>query len=133
MTDYAVIEFSDTIDDGVIGELLALVAAGTVRILDLAVIAKDAEGRVSLAEVEEVEDLTTLRGFEQHVVRIVAEEDMVVIAEVLEPGTTALLVVWENLWSLRLGHAVRSSGGQVVASGRIPTDEIAAALEAASA
>ena len=55
------------------------------------------------------------------------------IAEVIEPNTTSLLVVWENIWSLGLAHAVRSSGGEMIASGRIPTAEIAEALIEAAA
>jgi len=133
LIDYAVIEFVDnTIDDAVTASIVDLVASGTVRILDLAVIRKDSDGTVTVDEYQEVEELSSLHALGDFVAHVVAAEDLIVTAEVLAPGATALLVVWENIWTLELAHAIRRSGGQMVATGRIPTDEIIAALEAAS-
>jgi Family of unknown function (DUF6325) len=134
LIDYAVIEFDDnTIDDAVIDQVLALMASGTVRILDLAVIMKDAGGDVAIAEFSDVEELSSLHALGDLIAHVIAEEDIVAIAEFMVPDTTAVLIVWENIWSLELAHAVRVSGGEMIASGRIPTAEIAEALAEAAA
>jgi len=133
LIDYAVIEFANNaIDDAVTNEILQLVASGTIRIIDLAVIAKDDAGVVSVSEYSEVEELSSLHSLGDFIAHVVAEEDLLVTAEVLTPGCTALLVVWENIWTLSLAHAIRVSGGQMVATGRIPAQEIVAALAEAS-
>lgn len=133
LIDYAVIEFqNNVISDEVSTEIAALVAEGTVRILDLAVIRKADDGSVTVAEYQEVEELSSLHSLGDFVARVVAAEDLELTAEILQPGTAALLVVWENIWTLQLAHAIRTSGGQMVAAGRIPTDEVIAALEVAA-
>ena len=60
---------------------------------------------------------------------LLAEEDLEAAAAVLEPGSSALLLVWENTWAAPLATAIRESGGQLVASGRIPVNAILAALD----
>ena len=64
---------------------------------------------------------------------MIADEDVLAAADALEPGTTAGLLVWENLWAIPFANAVRGSGGEVVASGRIPVQDLLEALEAADA
>ena len=130
--DFAVIEFDgDAISDEVTASLLALVASGTIRIMDLAVVTKSDAGDIEILEIENVDEAGGLRELAQLVVEVVAEADILALTDVLEPGTTAVLVVWENIWALDFAHAVRHSAGQIVASGRIPALEILAALDAA--
>lgn len=130
--DFAVIEFEgDAVSDDVAASLLSLVASGTIRIMDLAVVTKSDAGDIEILEIENVDEAGGLRELAQLVVEVVAEADIIALTEVLEPGTTALLVVWENVWALDFAHAVRRSAGQIVASGRIPALEILAALDAA--
>ncbi len=132
--DFAVIEFEgDAISDDVTASLVILIASGTIRLMDLAVVTKSASGDVEILEIENVDEAGGLRELAQLVVDVVAEADILALTEVLEPGTTALLVVWENVWALDFAHAVRRSAGQIVASGRIPAIEILAALDAAIA
>ncbi len=61
---------------------------------------------------------------------LLAESDVEEIGRVLEPGSEAAVLVWENIWAAPVGAAVRRSGGQLVTSGRIPTQAILAAIEA---
>jgi hypothetical protein len=61
---------------------------------------------------------------------LLSEEDVAEVAEALEPGSTAGLLVYENLWAAPFASAVRRSGGQLVANGRIPVQALLAVLEA---
>jgi hypothetical protein len=70
-----------------------------------------------------------LRALESDLAVLLAEEDVAEIGESLEPGIAAAVLVWEN-WAAPFGSAVRRSGGQLVASGRIPTQALIAAVEA---
>jgi hypothetical protein len=71
---------------------------------------------------------------EQGTIRVLAmllsEDDVAAVAEALEPGSSAAVLVWENIWAAPFASAVRKSGGQLVASGRIPIQAILAAIEA---
>ena len=61
---------------------------------------------------------------------LLSEQDVVDLAETMDPGTSAVLLVWENTWAAPFGSAVRHAGGQLVASGRIPTQAVLAAIDA---
>ena len=74
--------------------------------------------------------LGELREFEGDVAMLLAEADVDAIGLALEPGSTAGVLVWENSWAAPFGSAVRRTGGQLVANGRIPTQAILAAVEA---
>ena len=125
---YAVIEFEGSIDPSVPHALTEIVANGSVHILDLAVVSKDEEGQVEIVEVTEVEEASDLHALAEFITSVIASEDVIQMAEVLEPGRTALLAVWEDTWAIGFAEAIRSSGGEMVASGRIPADAIAEAL-----
>jgi len=133
--DYVVIEFpagKANFSGAMAEKLKALVEGGIVRVLDLLIITKDDDGVVDAFELHEFdnEDADALRelgaGFEE----LLSEEDVGHIAAALEPGTVAAALVWENSWAAPFGASVRHSGGQLVASGRIPTQAILAAVEA---
>ena len=64
---------------------------------------------------------------------VLAEEDLEAIGKILEPGNLAAVLVYENSWAAPFASAVRRSGGQLVADGRIHTQALLAAIEAEEA
>jgi hypothetical protein len=133
--DYLVVEFpADKADfSGAMAERLkALVEAGTLRVLDLLIITKDEGGEVDAFELHEFDDdrVGALRELGAEFAELLSDEDVGHIAAALEPGTVAAALVWENTWAAPFASSIRKSGGQLVASGRIPMQAIIAALEA---
>jgi hypothetical protein len=133
--DYIVVEFpADKADfsGAMAAELSALVKRGVVRVLDLLILKKDLDGSVEGFESHDFgdTDLAGLIELETELAMLLAEEDVEAIGASLEPGTVAAVLIWENLWAAPFGAATRRSGGQLVASGRIPIQAIAAAVEA---
>ena len=113
-------------------ELSALVDRGLVRVLDLLILKKNDDGSVEGFESHDFGDdeLGELRALEDELALLLAEEDVASIGAALEPGSVAAVLVYENVWAAPFGAAVRRSGGQLVASGRIPIQALAAAIEA---
>ena len=131
--DYIVVEFPGSKFNGAIAPALAeLVDRGTIRILDLLVLKKDADGSVEPFEISDLglDELGEFRAFETELAMLLSEEDVTALAAALEPGSSAAVLVWENTWAAPFASAVRHSGGQLVAGGRIPTQAILAAIEA---
>jgi hypothetical protein len=133
--DYIVVEFpadQANFSGEMASELSALVKSGAVRVLDLLFLKKELDGSVEAFESHEFDDdeVGELREAETELAMLLAEEDVELIAAALEPGSIAAVLVWENIWAAPFGAAVRRSGGQLVASGRIPIQALAAALEA---
>lgn len=131
--DWIVVEFPGSEFNGtIVPELISLVDRGIVRMLDLLIIKKDAEGEYEAFEVADLDEseLGELRSFETELANLLSEDDVVRVAEALEPGSSAALLVWENTWAAPFGAAVRHAGGQLVSSGRIPNQAIIAAMEA---
>ena len=133
--DYVVVEFpadQANFSGEMAKELSALVERGVVRVLDLLLLKKNLDGSVEGFESHEFEDgdLGELRELETELAVLLAEEDVESIGAALEPGSVAAVLVWENVWAAPFGAAVRRSGGQLVAGGRIPIQALAAALEA---
>ena len=114
--------------------LIDLVDRGLIRILDLAFIAKVDDGSVAGIEISDLGDqVEELKVFEGASSGLMADDDVEAAGEALEPGTSAALLVYENVWAAPFATAVRKSGGQLVAQGRIPVQAILAALDAAEA
>jgi hypothetical protein len=131
--DYIVVEFPGSKFNGEIAPALdALVENGTIRVLDLIFLRKEDNGDLDVIELSDLDESEagTLRNYETALAMLLSEDDVVAVAEAIEPGTTAAVLIWENLWAIPFGTAVRHSGGQLVAGGRIPIQAIAAALEA---
>jgi hypothetical protein len=133
--DYVVVEFPTeqaNFSGEMAKELSALVGRGMVRVLDLLLLKKNLDGSVEGFESHEFGDgdLGELRELESELAMLLAEEDVESIGAALEPGSVAAVLVWENVWAAPFGSAVRRSGGQLVAGGRIPIQALAAALEA---
>jgi len=132
--DYLVVEFpldKANFSGEVAEQLGALVEAGIIRILDLLFIHKLEDGSIEAFELDEYEgDVGALRDLEAMALELLAEEDVDALAEAIEVGSIAAVLVWENTWAAPFGAAVRRAGGQLVANGRIPVQGILAALEA---
>lgn len=131
--DYLVVEFppgEQRFTGEMAAELVALAEQGTIRILDLLILAKAEDGTVEAVEFDEAEGTDELRALEADLAEILAEEDVLHLAAAMEPGTVAAALVWENRWAAPFASAARRSGGQLVASGRIPIQAILASFEA---
>ena len=130
--DYLVIEFPGSRFNGEIGAALVdLVEREIIRVLDLVVIKKDQDGSFEAFEFADIDDseLGSIRSLETELAQLVSEDDVASVAEALEPGSSAGLLVYENLWAAPFGSAVRRAGGQLVANGRIPVQALLAAIE----
>jgi hypothetical protein len=131
--DYLVVEFPPghtNFSGEMAAELAALVEKGIVRVLDLLILTKDADGNVEAMEIDDLDAVDEIVHLEAEIAEILAAEDVALLAEAMEPGTVAGVLVWENTWAAGFGAAARRSGGQLVATGRIPIQAIIASLEA---
>lgn len=134
--DYLVVEFppgASSFTGEMAAELLKLTDSGAIRLLDLIILAKDDDGAVEALELDDLEDMGELAVLETEIAELLALEDVVHLGEAMEPGTVAGVLVWENAWAAPFASAARRSGGQLVASGRIPIQAIVASLEAEEA
>jgi len=131
--DYVLIAWPDPHPNGEIAPLLVdLVDRGIIRILDLAFVAKGDDGKVGGLEIADVgEHVAELKVFEGASSGLLSDDDLEEAGEALEPGSAAAVLVFENRWAAPFAVAVRRSGGQLVANGRIPVQAILAALDAA--
>ena len=130
--EYIVVGFPENRFDGTIIPALAdLVEKGLIRILDLVFIAKDPEGDVVGFEYEDIPgEVAGLAELEGEAGSLLSEEDIEVVAEGLEPDSSAALLVWEDVWAAAFQAAVRGAGGELLAGGRVPAVLIEAALAA---
>ena len=134
--DYMVLEWAG--DQPVTGEvmplLLELVDRGVIRILDLAFLVKAEDGSVAAIDVAELAQKDGgLAEFVGASSGLLGQDELEEAASVLEPGTVAGVLVWENRWAAPVAVALRRSGGQLVASGRIPVQALLASLDATEA
>ncbi len=111
-------------------ELVALVDAGTIRVIDILILAKDADGSVEAMELSDIAELGELQVLEAELAELLAEDDVLHLAAAMEPGSVAGVLVYENLWAAPFAAAARRSGGQLIANGRIPIQAIIASIEA---
>ncbi len=131
--DFVIVEFpagASNFTGEMAKELLALVDAGTIRVIDVLVITKDADGNLDATEFSDLEDLGELEVLEAQLAELLAEEDVAHLAAAMDPGSTAGVLIYENLWAAPFASAVRHAGGQLIADGRIPIQAIIAAIEA---
>src|SRR4051812_45539948 len=131
--DYVVVEFpagASNFTGEMAEELLALVAAGTIRVIDVLILTKNEDGSVDATELADVGELGELRELEAELAELLAADDVAHLAAAMEPGSTAGVLIWENLWAAPFAAAARRSGGQLIADGRIPIQAIIASIEA---
>ena len=131
--DYLVVEWPDRQPRGEAAPLLAdLVDRGLIRVIDLAFIAKGEDGSVTMLDIaalaDDSDDFGELVGASSG---LLSEEDAKEAATALDPGTSAAVLVYENVWAAPFAVALRRSGAQLVANGRIPVQAVLAALDAA--
>ena len=130
--DYVLVEWPGQQPTGeALPHLVDLVDRGLIRIIDLTFITKGEDGSVAMVEIADLGDEIAV--FEGASSGLLHDDDIAQAGEVLEPGTSAALLVYENAWAGPFAGAVRRSGGQLVASGRIPAEDFLAALDAAEA
>ena len=131
--DYVVVEFpaeASNFTGEMAKELLALVDSGLIRVIDVLILTKDEKGSVDAMELSDIEELGPLQAVEAELTEFLAAEDVEHLAAAMDPGSTAGVLIWENLWAAPFASAARRSGGQLIATGRIPIQAIIAAIEA---
>jgi hypothetical protein len=131
--DWIVVEFPGSRFNGEIAPALRdLVDRDLIRVLDLLVLKKDTDGTLEAFEVSDLDttEIGELRSYESQLAMLLSEDDVTAVAAAIEPGSSAAVLVWENTWAAPFASAVRHSGGQLVASGRIPIQALLAAIEA---
>ena len=133
--DYIVVEFPGSKMNGeAFPHLVDLVDRGIVRILDLVYVTKELDGSVKGIAIADFDDdgELDLAVFEGASSGLISDDDIEEAGGILEPGSSAGILVYENVWAGPFAAAVRRGGGQLVANGRIPIQAMLAALEAAS-
>jgi hypothetical protein len=132
--DYMVVEFPGNRMTGEGFPLLVdLVDRGIIRILDLLFVRKDSDGSVAALELTDLGDEVDLTVFEGASSGLLGQDDIDEAGAALEPGNSAGILVYENLWAAPFARAMRRSGAQLVAGGRIPVQALLASLDAAEA
>jgi len=111
-------------------ELVRLHDAGIIRIMDLVILEKHADGSIEGHELSDFDQLGELERIEEQLAETLAEEDVINLAAAMDPGTIAGVVIFENTWAAPFASAMRRAGGRLVANGRIPIQAIIAAIEA---
>lgn len=130
--DWIVVEFEGSEFNGEIAPAPQdLVDRELIRVLDLLVLKNDADGSLEAFELSDLDEteLGELRAYEAELALLLSEEDVAAVAAAVEPGSSAAVLAWENSWAAPFAMAVRRSGGQLVASGRIPVQALLAAIE----
>ena len=134
--DYMIVAFPGNEFKGEIAPALAdLVEKGTIRIIDLAFVAKDADGNIGAFELTDI-DPEVRQGFENMGVEVNGlfnEDDLQAAGEELDPNSSAALLVWENLWAKDVAQAIRNAGGELLDFERLPHEVVQAARDAALA
>jgi len=131
--DYLIVEFpagASNFTGEMAKELIALADAGTIRVIDVLILQKDEDGSIEVTELSDIEELGDLQAIEAQLAELLAEDDVVQLAAAMDPGSTAGVLIYENLWAAPFASAARRAGGQLIANGRIPIQAIMAAVEA---
>ena len=134
--DYIVVEFPGSKMNGeAFPHLIDLVDRGIVRILDLVFVTKELDGSVKGIAIADLDDdgELDLAVFEGASSGLISDDDIEEAGGILEPGSSAGILVYENVWAGPFAAALRRGGGQLVAQGRIPIQGLLAALDAAEA
>ena len=132
--DWLVVEFpGPDFGNGQIAPFLEdLVNRELIRVLDMVFLRKTEDGTLETAEISDLDEsqLGEVRMAEAELAMVLSEQDVMDLAETIAPGHSAAVLVWENQWAAPFGSAIRKAGGQLVASGRIPTQAVIAAFQA---
>jgi Family of unknown function (DUF6325) len=112
--------------------LKELVDSGTVRIIDLAFVTKDADGNILAMEVEELDSDAgkAFAALQAEIGDLVNADDLQAVGEVLQPNSSAAVLVWEDVWATKLAKAIRDADGVLLDLERVPHEVVQAALSA---
>jgi hypothetical protein len=131
--DYVIVEFpaghQNFTGEGA-AELVRLHDAGIIRVMDILILAKDADGSVEAQELSDLPSLGEFQRIEEQLVQTLAAADVNHLADAMDPGSVAGVLVYENTWAAPFASAMRRAGGQLIANGRIPIQALIAAVEA---
>ena len=134
--EYLIVAFPGNQFKGeIIPALADLVEAGTIRLIDLAFVMKDADGAVVTAELGDL-DSEVFKAFDAlspETMGLLNEEDLAAAGEELDPNSSAALLVWEDTWATTLRDAIVNAGGEVLDLERVPYQVVNAAIEFADA
>jgi uncharacterized membrane protein len=132
--EYLILGFPGNQFNGeIVPELTKLVDSGTIRILDLVFITKDADGNVDAIDIEDHHDVALFSALDGEVGGFISDDDIDYAAADLEPNSSAALLIWEDVWATPFVAALRDSGAVVIEGSRIPHDLIEAAEAALAA
>ena len=127
--EYIIIEFpGNHFHSEIVPALAKLIDSGTVRIIDLVFIMKDADGKVTTFEFDQLEELAPFGTLQGEVTGLVNQEDIDYVTAALQPNSSVAVLVWEDAWAAELASAVRGAGGEVVEGARIPAELVEVAF-----
>ncbi|WP_305093623.1 DUF6325 family protein [Prescottella sp. R16] len=130
--EFVALTFPGTrIDPAVVDEIAAVAARQQITVLDLVYLAKDVDGTVTQVDVDEDLAGVGLAGLALEATALISEDDLQLVRDSLEPGTSAALIVYEETWARRLAARVREQGGEVALHVQVPRDVLERAVEAA--
>ncbi len=128
--DYLVIEYANSQPTGeALPHLIDLVDRGIVRILDVAILAKSADGDVAAVGMDHLAEVGELAVFDGAATGMIDDEDIAEVGAIMTPGALGVVLVYENTWAAPFATALRKAGAQMIASGRLPVNALLAALE----
>jgi len=129
--DLAVIGFTGELRQGGVRQAIAdAVDRGAVRVLDVLLVRKEADGTVLMYDAETAGETDELLGFPTDLPDLVGEDDAVAIAEEMPNDSTVVVIAWENTWAAQIAASIRELDGQVLAMERIPADDVNAVIDA---
>jgi uncharacterized membrane protein len=132
--EYMVLSCGDNgLGASVVEELKKVTNDGRIRILDCALITKDNDGDVALAEYDVATGIEELAALDGEIGGLISQEDAEYVGQAIEPGSSAVLLVWEDPWAQSLFEALQQSGIALIEGGRVPDDIAMAAMEVLAA
>jgi len=130
--DFVLLEFSEDADTKACGDaIMDLIKRDVIRLLDILVIRKALDGSFSGVDLTDVTSagIGGFTAFDGARSGLVHDDEMSAAVEVMQPGTMAALIVYENTWAAPFVGAVLDAGGELIASQRIPAPDVLEALE----
>lgn len=130
--DLIAIEFKyQSFNNEILTSVVDLVSQETIRILDLVIVRKNEQGEVTVHELKELDpaSLILLEPLRAEISGMITDDDIQMIGTRLREGTTAAIMLFENLWAIRLKQDVRDGGGRLVMHERIPNEIVDEAIQ----
>lgn len=129
--DLAVIGFTGELRQGGVRQAIAdAVERGSVRVLDVLLVRKDADGAVLMFDAENAGETDELLGFPTELPDLVGEDDALAIAEEMPLDSTVVVIAWENTWAAEIAASISELDGRVLAMERIPAADVDAVIDA---